>query len=275
MTRRIVLLAALAATLVPSLAAFATTAEAEAAPKPVCPGSAVNARASVATAPTITVDPAQAYPGDTVTVTITGFLPNIDTELTLRIGGDPVVDTGTTDATGRVVLTFTVPAALSGTYDLRATNANLCGIIGQLTILPRNIPTPTPTQPTPPTPTATTTATPPPTQVTTTPTLAATNTPTRPAATPAVPVAGGGNSDGPFSGGSGNMAMIALGLVAVSGAFLLFRTSHRPAHVAAADMPDEWSTEVLPEPVTRPVGRTRSLLMSAGKGIARNWLKRR
>ena len=239
MQTRLLMLSLLAASMLATLIAPAT---ASAIPTPggtnVCLDKVVNARASVL-APTITVQPAAARPGETVTVTITGFLPNQSTELTLRIGGDPVVASGTTDANGRIVFTFVVPYYTSGTYALRAPNANLCGIIGELTILPGLPPTPTATPPTnTPTPTPTTVANTP----TPTPTLAlVTSTPTTPPPTPRVPAAGNGSSGGPLDS-NGNLAMIALGLTLVAGAFLALRLNHR---LAPATADDTWSTDAI------------------------------
>lgn len=240
MHTRALLLALLASSLLASLVAPATALAGHDPNGPsVCLDRVANARASVF-APTITVSPAAARPGDTVTVTITGFLPNQPTELTLRIGGDPIVGSGTTDANGTIVFTFVVPYYPSGTYALRAPNANLCGIIGELTILPGLPPTATATRP-PATATPTATPTTPPAQTATatpTPTMAVA-TATTPPPTPRVPVTGSGSDgSGPLSG-SGNLAMIALGLVLVASAFTALRLNQW----LATARPDDWSTD--------------------------------
>lgn len=256
---RFLLLIALVAGLVPAFAAPAVSFAAQGNNgTTVCAGKKVYAAgAFVQSTATITVDPAEARPGETVTVTITGFLPGIEVPLILRIGGDPTVATGTTDMDGTVVMSFVVPDYPNGTYALRARNGTLCGIIGQLTIRP-GIHTPTPTATATPAPTETPTPAPsatPTTPVTVTPTVAVetpTATPTKPAPTPLVPIAGSGGGDGPL-GSTTNMAMIALGLMLLSAAFLGLRANSRrlaPAMIAhdappaaLPSAPDEWTTD--------------------------------
>lgn len=279
MKTRFFLLIALIAGLVPAFAAPAASFAAQGSNgTTVCAGKKVYAAgALVQSTASITVDPPEARPGDTVTVTITGFLPGIEVPLILRIGGDPTVATGMTDAQGTVVLTFVVPSYPNGTYALRARNGTLCGIIGQLTILP-GIHTPTPTatatpEPTnTPTPTAVPSATPT-TPATVTPTIAAqtpTATPTKAVPTPLVPIAGSGSGSGPLDS-TANMAMVALGLMLLSAAFLGLRANSRrvvPAVATYDALPavlppiaDEWTTDDLrlAAPVARDAAENRHL----------------
>jgi len=264
------LLAALLASCVGLLAATTTAfAIPSGIPGPnrgLCPGHSTAAYSPLPlqAGATITANPPAAKPGETVTVTITGFLPNLEVPLILRIGGDPVVATGMTDATGTVTMSFVVPQYPSGTYALRARNGNLCGVIGEFTILPGYAPTPTTPPTRTPTNTPTATATLVPSTPTATSTATATVSPGSPTATatstrtavataaaatvtrtPIVASAGSGTSGSSGPGGASNLSMIALGLFLMTAALaaLGYRQGRRNEPLAAvAEQSDTPST---------------------------------
>lgn len=263
------------------LALFAVTTSAFAIPSGVpgggnrglCPGSDTAAYAPVPLqlGATISVDPPEAKPGDLVTVTVTGFLPNIEVPLILRIGGDPVVATGMTDASGTVVLSFNVPQYPNGTYDLRARNGNLCGVIGRLTILPGYAPTATP-QPTrtptatPTVPAATPTATS--TLVPSTPTATATHTAVATAPATRTPVvASAGTGIGGSGGPGANVGMIGLGLLlmvaALAGFGVKVQRPNEPLQAVVTPAP-----EPVVEPAERAAGGSTTARLIAAAAIA-------
>lgn len=180
------------------------------------------AQAAVCQAPTsgpyVTLTPSGGQPGTVVSVNLFQFAPNDTVSVILRVAGNPVVATGTTDAEGRANITFTMQDFTGDRVAILAT-AKPCWAAGayfeRRTVTPTPVRTPiaeteTPTA-VPTTPAVTVTATPP--------------TPTQPPATPKPPVAGTGS--GGFGSTGMNLALVGLTLVMFCGAFAIWGSTRR------------------------------------------------
>src|SRR5689334_17223421 len=66
--------------------------------------------------PFITIQPSAGPPGTLVVITLHNFKPNEEVHAILRVTGDPVVATGTTDASGGGQLSFSFPSQPNGLY---------------------------------------------------------------------------------------------------------------------------------------------------------------
>jgi hypothetical protein len=136
----------------------------------------------------------------------------------LRVPGNPVVATGTTDAEGRANITFTMQQ-FSGSQVAILATASPCFAAGAYfrfaAIPPHEHPTPTPTSPPPAT--------------TVPPTVATTAPPT-----PRPPIAGGsGDASGGFGSAGMNLALAGLTLAIFCGAFAIWGATRqtRPVRV--------------------------------------------
>ena len=205
--------------------------------------AAFSANGALAQTPTpdkfVTLNPTSGVVGTVVTAELFNAPPNDPITVIFKIPGDPILATGTTDATGFARFTFTIPNVPGGgTYPIFFTDFKCdCQIAVDFTVInSRPTPTPTatvtPTQP-PSTPTVTPTGTPPvatPTP-TNTPAAMATATPT-----PGVPLAGTGFGSGP--GGGPNIGVLGLGMLAVITVLAWFTATRRgPGSPAMAYAP--------------------------------------
>ena len=129
----------------------------------------------------VTLNPSSGIVGTQVEAKLSGATPGTFITVIFKIGGDPVLATGTVDANGEATFNFTIPWTPGGIYTIFFTDFKCaCQIAVPFTVLvQRQTPTATATPTTP--PTATPTATPP----GATPTTPPTATPT-----PIVPVLG-------------------------------------------------------------------------------------
>lgn len=165
----------------------------------------------------VTLSPTSGPVGTVVTGEIFDAPPNDPITVILKIPGDPVLATGTTDATGYAKFTFTIPYVVGGGAvvvfftDFKCAcqiGANFTVTQGIATPIPTATPTRTPTPPSTPTqastplPTATPTAT----------------------ATPRVPVLGSGQIGG---GGGPNVGILAFGFLAVVTVLSWFAATRR------------------------------------------------
>jgi hypothetical protein len=185
------------------------------------------------TDPTVSVSPISGPSGTTATRHLTHFVANLPVRAIFRTIGDPVVATGTTDATGGLYLDFTVPQAPNGSYyilvqGVERTCVHAATVFQIAPLTPTPVPTSTPIA----TPTRVVTATPtaPSTAVPATPTaMAPTQAPATPTVvrpTPVAPLAGSG------PGGSGtsfglDFSVIALGIMLVGAGFGLLGNVQR------------------------------------------------
>jgi hypothetical protein len=189
----------------------------------ILPAGSATAQTAPTCGPYVTLTPPFGQPGTVVSVNLFHFAPNDEVDIILRVTGDPVVATGTTDAEGRANILFTMPAFPGDRVAILAT-ASPCYAAGAY--FERRDVTPTPTRtPIP------ATATPPPATPTTPPATATTPattpaTPTRPAVTPVAPVAGSG-SDGGFGSAGMNLALVGLALVIFCGAFAIWGSTRQ------------------------------------------------
>lgn len=190
----------------------------------------------------LTLTPTSGIVGTVVTGELFNAPPNDFITVIVKIPGDPVVATGTTDANGYLKVTFTVPYTPGGgTFPVFFTDFKCsCQIATDFTIInsrPTPIPTATPTTP----PVATPTKTPPP------PPTAAIATPTA-TPTPGVPVAGTGPGGTPGP----NVGVLGLGMLAVLTVLAWFAATRRGpqttalAYVEPDHSPylDDYSTEL-------------------------------
>lgn len=217
----------------------------------------------------VTLDPTSGPPGTVVTAELFGGLPNDDITVVFKIPGDPVLATGTTDASGHATFTFTIPPVVGGGVQVIFFTNFKCSCQISVPFEVINVrPTPTPTRtPTIPRPTST--------PVTPLPTSTATAIPATPTNTPAPPVLG----TAPFDGGSGggpNVGILGLGFLAVVSILAWFAATRRGPSPALAvvrpggDSPDTYSTEpdletleALRRPFRREVSRP-----ARGSGLA-------
>jgi len=189
----------------------------------------------------VSLSPSSGIVGTVVNAKLTGATPGTALTVIFKIGGDPVLATGTVDANGEANFTFTIPWTPGGTYTIFFTDFLCnCQIGVPFTVLvQRQTPTPTATPTTP--PTVTPTATP---QV---PTAIATQPPTA-TPTPGVPVLG--TTDGTGMSGP-NVGILGLGFLAVITVLAWFAATRRdgPALAVAGpagqdDEADGYSTEL-------------------------------
>lgn len=210
---------------------------------------------------TLTLTPNSGVVGTVVVGELTNAPPNDFITAIFKIPGDPVLATGTSDANGHLILTFTIPYVPGGgTYPVFFTDFKCsCQIATDFTVInSRPTPTPTATPTTPPSATPTQSPTQP--AATLTPTATATATPT-----PGVPVLGTGV---PGGGPGPNVGVLALGFLAVLVTLAWFTATRRgPSQPALAkvepdDFGPDYSTELdlatldsfrRPEAVVRPV----------------------
>ena len=188
----------------------------------------------------VTLNPTSGPPGTVVTAELFNAPPNDPITVIFKIPGDPILTTGTTDATGHATFTFTIPNVPGGgTWPVFFTDFKCsCQLAVDFTVInvrPTNTPTRTPTTPPPPpsaTPTPTTTQAPPPT---------ATATPT-----PGVPVLGTTSSMGGPGPNIGILALGAMAVVTVLAWFGATRRGPRPGAlaVACAESRDDYSTDL-------------------------------
>ena len=228
----------------------------------------------------VVLNPTSGVVGTVVTAELFNAPPNDPITVIFKIPGDPVLTTGTTDASGYAKFTFTIPYVPGGgTWPIFFTDFKCsCQIAVDFTVI-NSRPTPTPTA----TPTAIPTATPtrtgtvPATQ-TALPTATPTASPTA-TSTPRVPVAGTGPM-GP--GGGPNVGVLGLGMLAVISVLAWFAATRRgPDGTAMAlapvdDTGPDYSTELDlgtlaslrgEAPVTSAsANRSRSLAWAIGAG---------
>jgi hypothetical protein len=163
------------------------------------PAATFNAPAARAICdPKVTLTPPWGTPGTVVSVNLFHFPPDTAIDVILRVTGDPVVATGTTDAEGRANIVFTMPDFPQTGVNIFVTTAP-CFSAGARFTFRTDVPTAPPITPATPVVQPTATAIPP---------------------TPQPPVAGDGSGGG-FAGGDlgTNLALIALALVVFSSAF--------------------------------------------------------
>ncbi|MGD9934194.1 MAG: hypothetical protein AB7T37_10815 [Dehalococcoidia bacterium] len=175
--------------------------------------------------PYITLTPPFGQAGTVVSVNLFQFTPNTEAAVTLRVAGDPVVATGTTDENGHANIIFTMQS-FTGSQVAIQVRAAPCNFAGAYFKFREATPTPVPT--TPPA-TATTPATPQPT----TPATAAI-TPT-----PKAPIAGSaGEAAFGLTAGGANLAIAGLALVVFTAAFVIWGSSRhfRPDQRRSGDI---------------------------------------
>ncbi len=213
----------------------------------------------------LTLNPTSGVVGTVVTGELFNAPPNDFITAIFKIPGDPVLGTGTTDATGYLKLTFTIPYVPGGgTYPVFFTDFKCsCQIATDFTVInSRPTPTPTATATTPPSATPTRPATQPPSTATTVPTATATPSPT-----PGVPVLGTGTTGG---GPGPNVGVLALGFLSVLVVLAWFAATRRGpsqatlAYVEPEDFGPDYSTE-LDLPTLDSLRRPRS---AAARGNA-------
>ncbi len=132
-----------------------------AAPEPCTTSSDAVAAAAVPISqdPSLSVYPDKGPSGSSSTLHLWNFLPDQKVNAILRVTGDPVVATGTTDALGEAYLKFTVPQAADGVYWILAAQIERTCVHASVRFQIGTVP-PTPTT-TPPPPTVTPTVPPP------------------------------------------------------------------------------------------------------------------
>lgn len=203
----------------------------------VCVMAAVStgARTAEAADKVVTLNPNFGPVGTVVTAELSNAPANDFITVIFKIPGDPVLTTGTTDANGHAIFTFTIPYTPgAGTWPVFFTDFKCsCQIAVDFTITQGRatpVPTATPTSP-PASATPTRTATPQGT-LPATPTSTATATPT-----PRVPVAGTGGPPGPHGP---NIGILALGFLAVVVVLSWFAATRRgPGGMAFALAPND------------------------------------
>jgi hypothetical protein len=221
--------------------------------------AASSAGDAVAQTPTpekrVTITPSSGPVGTVVTGEIFNAPPGDLITVIFKIPGDPILATGTTDATGYAKFTFTIPNVPGGgSFPIFFTNfkCNCQHAINFTVINSRPTATPTAIATAPPTATPTRTATVPAATQTALPTATPTASPTAsPTATrtPQVPVLGTSFGSGP--GGGPNIGILGLGMLAVITVMAWFTATRRnPGASAMAyvtrpddDTPD-YSTEL-------------------------------
>jgi hypothetical protein len=223
----------------------------------------------------VTIDPTSGPPGTVVHAELFNGLPNDNITVVFKIPGDPILATGTTDASGHASFTFTIPPVVGGGSQVIFFTNFKCSCQISVPFEVINVrPTPTPTStPTVPRPTSTP-VTPPPTQ-TALPT--ATPTPTR---TPAPPVLGTAPIDG--GGGGPNAGVLGLGFLGVVAVLAWFAATRRGVQPQLAvarpiDSGPDYSTELDMETLesmrrpfstsARPPAQRGSFAWAAGAGL--------
>jgi hypothetical protein len=196
--------------------------------------------------------------------------PNDFITAIFKIPGDPVLGSGTSDAQGHLLITFTIPyvVGVGDTYQVFFTDFKCsCQIAAPFTVT-EGRPTPTSTPTSPPTAAPTKTPTPPATAAATaTPSSTATAT-----STPAVPFTGTGPGTG--SGPGPNVGILALGMLAVISILSWFGATRRGPGRALAlapvdDEPDGYSTELDFESLDRLRRGTPQPLQTGGSSRGR------
>lgn len=165
----------------------------------------------------VTISPTSGFVGTVVTAKLRGAPPADFITVIFKGMSDPILATGTTDASGAADFTFTIPYALSGTYSIFFTDFKCsCQIATDFTVTVGNrTPTPVPTS------TPAPTSTPGPSATPATATAVPTATPTQVLATPVVPVLGtGGGSSGPGFTPQPGLYGLALLIMAAGFAFM-------------------------------------------------------
>jgi hypothetical protein len=167
--------------------------------------------------PHITLTPPFGGPGTQVSVNVFNFNPNDTVTVILRVPGNPVVATGTTDAEGHANIVFTMQD-FSGSQVAILATASPCFAAGAYfrfaAVTPHDHPTPTPTTPPP---------------ATTVPPTVATTVPP----TPRPPIAGGDGDASGFGSAGMNLALAGLTLAIFCGAFAIWGATRqtRPVRV--------------------------------------------
>jgi len=165
--------------------------------------------------PYITLTPPFGQAGTVVSVNLFQFTPNTEAAVTLRVAGDPVVATGTTDENGHANILFTMQS-FPGSQVAIQVRANPCNFAGAYFTYREATPTPPATVTTTPPATATTPATP----VPTTPATAAiTPTPKAP------PSGSAGEAALGLTSGGATLAIAGLALVVFTAAFVIWGSS--------------------------------------------------
>lgn len=223
----------------------------------------------------VTLSPTSGRVGTVVTAELFNAIPNDNITVIFKSPGDPVLATGTTDATGYAKFTFTIPFVVSGNgiFDIFFTNFKCsCQIAVPFTVTgPAPTPTATPTAiaTAPLTATPTRTATVPLTTQTAIPTGTATPTATAsptasPTATPTprVPVLGTTFNDGP--GGGPNIGVLGLGFLSVITVLAWFTATRRgpgaPAMAYARRQDHDGAPEYSTEPDLADLDRSGDAL---------------
>ncbi|MFN0095752.1 MAG: hypothetical protein ACKVVT_13370 [Dehalococcoidia bacterium] len=187
--------------------------------------------------PYVTLTPPSGPAGSEVSVNVFNFPSKLGVAVILRVTGDPVVATGTTDLEGRGNFVFTLPGSLGkGVVTIHVTTRDVPCFAGAGARFTVTDPTPTPPPPTP-TPTKPpSTATPPP-PTATTPLATVTSTPPPASPTPRPPVAGFGIEDDGSTGGPGGtltLLTIVFAIFSVGFAMVAGSRRHRPGGGPAA-----------------------------------------
>lgn len=194
---------------------------------------------SASAAKSVTLNPSSGIVGTAVEAKLTGATPGTEITAIFKIGGDPILDKETVDASGNATFNFVIPWTPGGTYTIFFTDF-LCncqiGVPFTVTVTRQT-----------PTPTATPTTPPPPVTATATPTSIATEPPTA-TPTPGVPTLG---TTSDFGIGGPNVGVLGLGMLAVLTVLAWFAATRRdgPSMATAApvpfdDEPDGYSTEL-------------------------------
>jgi hypothetical protein len=231
-------------------------------------------REAAAADKTLTLNPSSGPVGTVVTGELSNAPPNDAITVIFKREGDPVIATGTTDANGHLIVTFTIPpvAGIDLDYLVYFTDFKCsCQIAAPFHVTSAGR-TPTSTPTSPPTAAPTKTPTPPATAAATaTPSPTATAT-----STPAVPFTGTGPGTG--SGPGPNVGILALGMLAVISILSWFGATRRGPGRALAlapvdDEPDGYSTELDFESLDRLRRGTPQPLQTggSGRGGRRGW----
>ncbi|MEO8538520.1 MAG: hypothetical protein ABI577_02180 [bacterium] len=222
----------------------------------------------------LVLNPTSGVVGTVVTGDLTNAPPNDFITAIFKIPGDPVLATGTSDANGHLVLTFTIPYVPGGgTYPVFFTDFKCsCQVAADFTVInSRPTPTPTATATIPPSATPTKSPTVPATvpATATAPAATATATPT-----PGVPVLGTSAPGGPPGP---NVGILALGMLAVLTVLSWFaatrRGTNRPAlaYVEPPDFDFDYSTELdiaSLDLLRRPARPSVTAPRTSGRGVS-------
>lgn len=191
----------------------ASPRSAQAAPVEPCstavPGQSI--QRLISSDPSVSVQPNLGPSGSQATLHVWNFLPNQSVSAIFRVTGDPVVATGTIDASGQAYLPFTVPQAPNGTYWILVAQENRTCVHAAVHFTIGPTPPVTPTVPPPPTPTLP----PPPTPA------------ISPTAPPQPPVAGTGSTTGDLGIDAGLAAIAFFAMAAGFGTLAVARRTRR------------------------------------------------